>query len=200
MRICLATKLEIYRGSEAIVVLAIVRGGVLAVLEVAKHLGAPLDVILIRRLLLPRGPGEPTCAVNVAGTLVLDEELLACSAAANSALDSFIADALDDLARCEKLCRNERPAIDLAGKTVLLVDNGIRTGATMRAAICALHTRGPARIVAATPVAATESRAEIEAVADDLVCLAWPQPFGHVGLWYSNFTVPGVDQIRQLLE
>ena len=195
----LAPQLDAHRGSET-VILAIALGGVLVALEVAKHLGMPFDIVLLRRLLVPQGRDAPVCAFNVAGTLVLDEALPPLPAVPGSPLDYFLADALQVFASREQMCRGGRPQLDLAGKTVLLIDNGIRTGVTMRVVIRALRTRQPARIVAAVPVAAPESRACIEEAADEFLCLAWRQPFGHVGLWYADFTRPGDDKVHELLE
>lgn len=196
----LATKLEEYAGRTDTIVLALARGGVAVASEVAKRLRAPLDVVLIRRLLVPRGPDAPVCAFSVGGAPFLDEELTPRPDVPACALDFFIADALDELARRERVCRGARPPVAVARKTVLLVDNGIRTGSTMRAAVRALRASVPARIVAAVPVAAPESRASVEAVADELVCLSFPARFGHVGIWYANFERPGDERIREMLE
>jgi putative phosphoribosyl transferase len=200
--LALAAHLEAYRARERTVVLAIARGGVGVALEVSKHLGLPLDVLLIRRLLVPHGPDAPLCASSVGGALHVDAEVRARVEAApdDSALKHFIADALAELEARARACRGERPAIELAGKTVLLVDNGIRTGSTVRVAVRALRTRGPARVVTAVPVASAEARAGVESVSDDFVCLASPDPFGHVGLWYADFKRAGDDEIREMLK
>ena len=196
----LAMKLEAFGSREDVIVLGLVLGGVLVALEVAEHLGVPLDFVIIRRLLAPHGPGSQVCAVNVAGSLVIDPELMPRPEVPASGLDYFVSDALDELARRERVCRGGRRTIDLAQKTILLVDCGIRTGLTMRAAIRALRTVKPARIVAAAPVAAPEGLAAVEAVADDVVCLKQPHPFGHVGLWYTDFRRPDDHQISELLD
>lgn len=195
----LATQLDKYLDTEETVVVGIARGGVPVALEVANRLGAPLDIILIRRLLAPRGPGSQICAVNVCGTLVVDQELKLPSAVPKTPLEYFIAEALEQLALRERACRGGRSALELAGKNVLLIDNGIHTGATVLAAIRALRTMKPSRVVVAVPLAALSSRAAVEAAADDLICLAWPEPFGHVGLWYANLNVPDEEQIRKML-
>jgi len=196
----LASRLEAYGGADVIVV-AVAHGGVPVAAEVSRRLDAPLDLVLIRRLLVPRGTESQVCAFDVCGTLVVDEELPPRPAVPSNGLDHFVADALGELARAARACRGARPALDdLKGKTVLLVDNGIRTGLTMRSAIRALRTLGPSRIVAAVPVAAPESRAFVETVADELICLAWPEPFGHVGVWYKDFARPGEEEIREMLE
>ncbi len=196
----LAALLENYLGSEETVVIGIARGGVPVALEVANHLDAPLDIILIRRLLVPRGPGSEICAVKVCGTLVTDQELPLPSRVPKTPLEYFVTEALEELALRERACRGGRPALEVARKTVVLVDNGIHTGSTMVTAIRALRTLKPLRLIVAVPVAALTSRAAVETAADDLVCLAWPEPFGHVGLWYSHFNVPDEEQIRNMLD
>ena len=196
----LSAQLDNYLDSEGTVVVAIARGGVPVALEVANRLGAPLDIILIKRLLAPRGPGSQICAFNVCGTLVIDQELELPSSVPETPLDYFVSDALEELARRERLCRGGRQALELASKKVLLIDNGIHTGSTVLAAIRALRSLKPSRLVVAVPVAALSSAASVQAAADEVVCLAWPEPFGHVGLWYANFNVPNEEQIRQMLD
>ncbi len=195
----LASKLEAYRQRDGLIVIAIILGGVPVAHEVANHLGAPLEVLIIRRLLAPQGPGSQICAVNVAGSLVVDDNLARRSIVPSTPLDHFLADALAELARREQICRRGRPPISLAGKTVVLVDCGIRTGSTMQAAIEALRTTGPARIVAAAPVASVGGYEAVANVADELVCLVRPRHFGHVGLWYKDFSRPGDERVGELL-
>ncbi len=193
----LALKLEPRLGSNDLVVLAIALGGVPVAHEVAQRLGAPLDLVILRRLLAPRGPGSQVCAVNLGGTLVIDDEMPSIEPA--TPLNYFLADALEELAQRERCCRGGRPPIDLFRKSVLLVDCGIRTGLTMQAAIGALRTRKPKQIIAAVPVAELSGGSAVEAIADEFVCLASPQPFGHVGLWYKNFNRPSDDRTSELL-
>ena len=197
----LAAELESYRGRADAFVLAVARGGVGVGAEVSRRLGLPFDLLLLRRLLAPRGPDAPLCAASVGGAFYLDEELAAAAeAGTDPALKHFLADALAEFDERVRACRGERPAADLAGRTVLLVDNGVRTGSTMLAAVRALRSRGPARVVAAVPVSAPEARAVVSAAADDFVSLASPHPFGHVGLWYKEFRRAGDDEIRAMLE
>jgi predicted phosphoribosyltransferase len=196
----LALKLERQREANNVVVLGIAFGGVPVAHEVAKYLNAPLDFVIIRRLLAPQGPGSQTCAVNVAGSMVIDEELLPRPAIPVTPLDYFLADAIAELGRREQICRRGRPPIDLADKIVILVDCGIRSGLTMKAAIGAVRTRKPARIIAAAPVTSPEARDGVAALADELIVLSQPQPFGHVGLWYVDFSRPGEDRVGELLE
>lgn len=196
----LALKLEPQREADNVVVLGIAFGGVPVAHEVANYLNAPLDFVIIRRLLTPQGPGSQTCAVSVAGSMVIDEELLPLPSIPVTPLDYFLADAIAELSRREQICRRGRPPLDLAGKIVILVDCGIRAGLTMKAAISALRTMKPAQIIAAVPVSSPEARDGVAALADKLIVLSQPQPFGHVGLWYVDFSRPSEDRVRELLE
>lgn len=184
------------------VVLAVARGGVGVGAEVAKGLRLSLDLLILRRLLLPRGPLRPACAASVAGAEHLDEEVTAVldDGAHDPALRELFAGALAELDAEARACRGTRPALDLAGRTVLLVDNGVRTGSTMLAAVRALRSRAPARVVATAPVADAAALADLNVAADEVVCLATPDPFGHVGLWYADFRRPDDDEIRAMLE
>ncbi|HEX8147864.1 MAG TPA: phosphoribosyltransferase family protein [Pyrinomonadaceae bacterium] len=198
----LAERLGSRGASGDAVVLAVARGGVGVGAEVAKGLGLPLDLILLRRLLLPRGSSRPACAASVAGAGHLDEEVAAAldPGARDPALREFVAGALAELDSEARACRGVRPALDLAGKTVVLVDNGVRTGSTMLAALRALRARAPARVVAAAPVADAAALAELSAAAEEVVCLATPDPFGHVGLWYADFRRPPDAEICAMLD
>ncbi|HEY8189005.1 MAG TPA: phosphoribosyltransferase family protein [Pyrinomonadaceae bacterium] len=196
----LALKLEEQRDVNDVIVLGIALGGLPVAFEVAQYLNVPLDLVIIRRLLTPQGPGSQTCAVNVAGSLVIDAELLPRPVVPSTPLDHFLADAIAELGRREQICRAGRPPIDLAGKTVILVDCGIRSGLTMQAAIGALRTKDPRQIIAAVPVASHEASAGVTALADDLIFLSQPEPFGHVGLWYLDFSRPGDDHVGELLQ
>lgn len=195
----LAVALEEYRTRKDVIVLGLVLGGVPVAAEVASYLGLPLDFILLRRLLAPQGPGSQVCASYIAGSLMVDEELKSQPVAGESAFGHFLSDAFAELAGREQVCRAGRPAVNLENKTILLVDCGIRTGLTMQAAILALRKMAPAQIVAAVPVSSAEGHSAIEAVADQVICLAFPEPFGHVGLWYKDFRRPSEDQISELL-
>jgi predicted phosphoribosyltransferase len=196
----LAARLAAYRQSDGLIVIAIVLGGVPVAHEVANHLNAPLDLLIIRRLLAPEGPGSQICAVNVAGSLIFDDDLARRSIAPSTPLDYFMADALAELARREQICRHGRAAVSLGGKTVLLVDCGVRTGSTMRAAIAAVRTQGPARIIAAAPAASVGGYDVVASMADEVVCLVRPRQFGHVGLWYKDFSRPDDFGVGELIE
>lgn len=194
----LATRLENYSGTNT-VVLAIARGGVPVAQEVARHLAAPLDIILIRRLLVS-GTGSQICAVNVGGNLILDHGLVLPSDSPKTPFEYFVIDALAGLAQRERSCRDSRPKLEVEGKNVLVIDNGIHTGSTVLAAIRALRKMNPSSLIVGVPVAALSTRRIVEPEADELVCLKWPEPFGHVGLWYTKFDVPNEEQIREVLD
>jgi len=196
----LAVKLKPYSKRDDTVVLAILLGGTPVGHEVANYLGAQLDIVIIRRLFMPQGPGSQICAVNVGGSMVFDKELVPHTATPSTPIEYFVADAIAELKGREQTCRGGRPPIGLAGKTVILVDCGIRTGLTMRAAIEALRTKEPAQIVAAVPVASLAGHAVVAGLVDELVCLDQPEPFGHAGLWYTDFSRPGDDRVGELLE
>lgn len=199
----LAAKLGGVAGArgDAAVVVAVARGGVGVGLEVARRLNLPFDVLLLRRLLVTGEPPRPGCAASVAGSGHVDEEVAAALAreAEDPALRAFLSSALAELDSQAVACRGGRPALGLAGRTVVLVDNGVRTGSTMLAALRALRSKSPARVVAAAPVADADALAEVSAAADEFVCLATPAPFGHVGLWYANLHRPPDEEIRAAL-
>ena len=195
----LAAALPRSRFSSDVIVLAIVSAGVPAAVEIAKHLEAPLDVIIIRRLLAPQGPGSQTVAVTAAGALVVDEEIGLRSEKAQTPLDYFLEDALNGLALRTELCRGKRPPTDLAGKPVLIVDCAMRTGLTMKAAIEAVRTLNPTSITAAVPVTSDDGRRAVKPLADELIYLAAPEPFGNAGVWYKDFGRMADEAISQLL-
>jgi putative phosphoribosyl transferase len=178
------------------VVLALVRGGVPVAAEVARRLALPLDLVLLRRLRV-REDGGAACAVAAAGTVVLDDEVRFPQDAA-SAFAAFVDDATAELAARSELCRGERRPRELADAAVLLVDNGIFTGGTVAAAVRALRKLGAARVDVAVPVCNPERRAGVQRLADTLVCLAEPHPFGHVGLWYARYDVPALEEVAAI--
>jgi putative phosphoribosyl transferase len=195
----LAESLGAFEGKAGVVVLAPVLGGVPVASEVSRLLRAPLDYVVVRRLLAPGGPGSQICAVSVCGATVLDEELTENPPEPSSPLGLYVSDALEKLALRERICRGGRPAAGLTGKTAVLVDCGVATGMTLAAAIRAVRRAGAARVVAAVPVASREGGRVIESAADEFVCLARPEPFGHVGLWYADFRRPSDEQAAAFL-
>lgn len=184
----LALRLETYRDAENAIILGITRGGVPAAIEVARHLHLPLDVV-IRRSLLVTPAGEAIGATTVAGTLVMDPRVPA---------DDFLRDGLAELQARTLMCRGERPPVDVRDKLVVIVDNGMRTGKTMRVAVRSARSLGASRIIAATPVGTPESRAIVEEIADEVICLQW-LPLGNVAMGYAKFDVPRNDHIATFL-
>ena len=181
------------------IVLAIARGGVPGAREVATQLGLPFDMLLIRRLLVPRGPGSELCAVSVGGTMVVDEEVTIPTSPL-TAVEHFLAAAVAEFRNREKLFRAGRPPIELANREVLLVDCAIHGGSTMKIAIQAVRKLNPTRITAAVPVASHEGYALIERLADQAVCLAQPEPFGHAGMWYEDFSRPDDEDMHEMFD
>jgi len=180
-------------------VLAIVTAGVPVAFEVAKGLEAPVDLLLIRPLMTLGGAGTQACAVNVAGHLVLDDKLPPLADKPEKPFDYFMKDALDALNQRVEKCRGKRQAISVMGRKILLVDCGIRTSSTMQAAIGALRKLDPKSITTAVPVTSAEGRQIVEALADEFICMATPEPFGNAGMWYRDFSRPNDESISELL-
>ena len=195
----LSRRLETYRTGVDSIVMGIALGGVPVAHEVAIHLRLPLDLVIISRLLAPQGPGSQICAVNAGGSLIIDEALTT-NAAPATPLGYFVEDSLAALRRREQICRRGRPPIKLTNRKIILVDCGVRTGSTMKAAIGALRRMKPKRIIAAVPVASSEGHAVVAKLADELVCLARPESLGHVGLWYEDFSRLEDDRVGELLD
>lgn len=168
------------------VVLALPRGGVPVGLEVARALGAPLDVVVVRKL---GAPGHPEFAVGAiaSGAVYVDRSIVRQLGVPPAYLEQVTAAEARELARRELAYRAGRPPLDVAGRLVILVDDGLATGATIRAALASLRERGPARVVLAAPVGAPETIARLREVADEVVCLETPPDFRAVSLAYDNF-------------
>jgi putative phosphoribosyl transferase len=194
----LAERLRRYAGRDDVVVLALPRGGVPVAYEVGKALGAPLHVFVVRKLGVPGYEELAMGAIASGGLLVLDEALVRRLGLAGAQLERTIADEARELERREAAYGGRDPP-DLAGKTVILVDDGLATGATMRAAALAVRRLGPARLVVAVPVAAEETCDQFRDVADEIVCEATPRPFRAVGLWYDDFSQTTDDEVRELV-
>jgi putative phosphoribosyl transferase len=195
----LASVVGKFGGRRDVVVLALPRGGVPVAYEVAKSLGAPLDVWVVRKLGVP-GQEELAMGALASGNLiVLNEEVVRSRGITKGAILEAIRSESRELARRERVYRGERPRIDVAGKTVLLVDDGLATGATMRAAIRALRQRHPGRIVAAVPVSAPETCADLSSEADEMICAMTPDMFQAVSVSYGDFSQTSDDEVRELL-
>jgi putative phosphoribosyl transferase len=196
----LAEKLAAYANRPNVQVLALPRGGVPVAYQVARALHAPLDVFLVRKLGVPGHEELAMGAIASGGAHVLNEDVVQALGISQDVLASVAAEELQELERRERAYRGNRPPPDVRGRTVILVDDGLATGSTMRAAIAALRQQGPRRIVVAVPVAAPETCAELQAEADAVVCGATPEPFFSVGLWYHDFSQTRDQEVRDLLE
>jgi predicted phosphoribosyltransferase len=195
----LAEKLMRYDNRSDVLVLALPRGGVPVGFAVAEGLHAPLDVLLVRKLGVPGHEELAMGAIASGGVRVLNEEVVNFLQIPATVIDTVAAREQQELDRRARRYRNGRPPLDVHGRTVILVDDGLATGATMRAAVLALRQQQPARIVVAVPVASSTVCHELEAVADDVVCAATPEPFYAVGLWYENFEQTSDAEVCDLL-
>ena len=196
----LAAQLVHYADRDDVLVLALPRGGVPVAFEVAQALGAPLDVFLVRKLGVPGHEELAMGAIATGGVRVLNDELVEYLAIPDSVIDSVAADELQELKRRERAYRGNHPEPDVSGKTIILVDDGLATGSTMRAAAAALRQQNPARIVVAVPVSAPETCDEYRMGADEIICVAKPQRFLGVGRWYQDFSPTTDEEVRTLLE
>jgi putative phosphoribosyl transferase len=194
----LATKLARYAGRDDVVVLALPRGGVPVAFEVARALDAPLDVLLVRKLGVPGHEELAMGAIAAGGVTVLNEELIHDLGVTQREISATILREQEELDRRERSYRSGPPQ-RIRGRTVLLVDDGLATGSTMRAAAIALRRLGAARIVVAAPVGARETCTALRDCADEVVCTHAPAPFVGVGEWYDDFAQVGDDEVRALL-
>lgn len=198
----LAAVLHRYAGRSDVRVLALPRGGVPVAYEVADALRAPLDVFLVRKLGLPGHEEFAMGAIASDNVVVLDDEVIRTSGVDSRSVDSVITREKAELERREIAYRGDRPDMDVRGCIVIIVDDGLATGSTMRAAVLALRREEPQRVVVAVPVAAPDtcrSFREGDGAADEVVCLATPEPFQAVGLWYEVFDQTSDDEVRALL-
>lgn len=181
--------------------LGLPRGGIPVAYEVARAIDAPLDVLVVRKLGAPFQPELALGAIASGGIRVLNEELLAeIPTFDETAIDEIAAREQAELERREKLYRGERPYPELGGRAVILADDGMATGATMRAAAEAVRSKDPAKLLIAVPVAAAEAVRLVKKTADDVVCLDTPPFFGAVGAHYVDFGQTTDDEVRHLLE
>ncbi len=195
----LAEALAEYANDPNAVVLALPRGGVPVGYEVARHLRLPLDVYVVRKLGVPGHEELAMGALAGDGTCVLDEQLIGSLGIGDEALQEVVEREAGEMRRRERAYRDKRSQAKVAGKKVIVVDDGLATGATMRAAASALRAHRPAAIVAAVPVAARRTCAALRGVVDRLVCVHTPEPFHAVGLYYDDFAQTSDDDVRRLL-
>ena len=195
----LASRLAAYARRADVLVLALPRGGVPVAFEVARALPAPLDVVIVRKLGVPGHSELALGAIASGGRRVLNEEVVRSLRIPEAVIDQVTACEQREMERRERLYRGERPAYVVRGHTTILIDDGMATGATMRAAVSAVRQQQPARIVIAIPVAAPATCEELAALVDELVCISRPEAFLAVGLWYEHFTQTTDEEVHNLL-
>jgi putative phosphoribosyl transferase len=196
----LASELKKYAGRDDVVVLALPRGGVPVAYEVARALGAPLDVFIVRKLGVPGHEEYAMGAVASGGVRVVSEDVVRSLGLTAADVERVAAREIAELERRERLYRGQRPEPELGGRTVILVDDGLATGSTMKAAVKALAARKPASIVVAVPVAAADTCRELARDVHEVVCAVTPEPFHAVGLWYEDFRQTTDDEVHALLD
>lgn len=196
----LATKLAAYANRPDVVVLALPRGGVPVAFEIARALHAPLDVIIVRKLGVPGQKELALGAIASGGVRVLNDDVVQMLAISDKVINEIAVQEQHEVERRERLYRADRPAIDVHGRTVILVDDGIATGATMRAAVTAVRQFQPAHIIIAVPAAASSTCDEFAAEVDELVCVIRPEAFFAVGFWYKHFSQTTDEEVRDLLQ
>jgi len=196
----LAQLLDKYAGRSEVIVLGLPRGGVPVAYEIARHLGVPLDVFIVRKLGVPGFEELAVGAIASGGVRVLNQDVLRVLPNAEQIINQVTAREQLELERREHLYRNGRPPPELRDRTVILVDDGLATGATMRAAVNALRQRGAARIVIAVPVGAPETCRELAEEVDETICAISPEYFQAVGQFYYDFSQTTDDEVRELLQ
>jgi predicted phosphoribosyltransferase len=194
-----AKRLGHYAGRDDVVVLGLPRGGIPVAYEVARELRVAMDVFVVRKLGVPGHEELAFGAIATGGTRVLNKEMIERLALPTEWIEAIDAKERRELERRERAYRGDAPPPDLAGRTVILVDDGLATGSTMQAAAQAVRHDDPAAVVVAVPVADPEVCAALRAVADEVVCVVTPQPLGAVGAWYEDFSQTSDDEVRDLL-
>ncbi|MEX2263084.1 MAG: phosphoribosyltransferase [Bryobacteraceae bacterium] len=196
----LAERLALYRNHPKGLVLGLPRGGLPVAFEVATALNLSLDVFLVRKLGVPGHEELAMGAIASGGIRVVNEDVVRHLRISREVIDAVAAREQEELRRRERLYRGDHPPPTIAGRTVILVDDGLATGSTMRAAVAALREQTPAKVVVAVPVAASEICRQMAALVDDMVCLHTPEPFYAVGLWYERFPQISDAEVGDLLE
>ena len=195
----LAAKLTQYTNRPDVVVLGLPRGGVPVAFEVAQALNAPLDVFLVRKLGVPGHEELAMGAIGSGGVRVLNEAVIQALNIPPSVIKAVAEREQQELDRRERIYRDGRPPLDLDGKTVILVDDGLATGSTMAAAIKGVRAQRAAQVVVAVPTAALETCELLESIVDDIICAETPEPFFGVGMWYADFSQISDEAVRALL-
>src|SRR5262245_59207705 len=195
----LADKLAAYAGRPDVLVLALPRGGVPVAFEAARVLGAPLDVFVVRKLGVPGQEELAMGAIATGGVRVVNPDVVDALRIPTAVIDRVAEEEGRELERRQRAYRGERPEPEVRGRTVILVDDGLATGSTMRAAVAALRAQGPARVVVAVPVGAQSTCEELGREVDEIVCLAMPEPFLAVGRFYEDFSQTTDQEVHDLL-
>src|SRR5258705_4543096 len=195
----LALRLTDYANRSGLLVLGLPRGGVPVAYEVARELHAPLDVFLVRKLGVPGQEELAMGAIASGGIRVINEDVVSQLHIPDSVIDAVAKQELLELERRELAYRGDRPSPDVKDRTAILIDDGLATGSTMRAAAVSLRKRDPAQIVVAVPVAAAQTCDEFRGVVDEIICAVTPEPFYGVGLWYEDFSQTSDEEVRELL-
>jgi putative phosphoribosyl transferase len=195
----LASRLAKYASRPDVVVLALPRGGVPVAAEIAEALGAPLDIFLVRKLGLPGHPELAMGAIASGGVRVLNSDVVDWYGIPGYVIDAVARQEQAELERREREYRESRPLLDLRDRIVILVDDGLATGSTMKAAVEAVRKHQPARVIVAVPVGAPSACAEFASITDETVCARTPEPFSAVGQWYADFSQTTDAEVRSLL-
>jgi putative phosphoribosyl transferase len=195
----LVAELNQYRGRSDVVVLALPRGGVPVGYEVARALDTPLDVFVVRKLGAPGHRELAMGAIASGGVRVLNRDVIAWYGISPAAIEAIAREELAELERRERAYRENRSPVEVGGRTVLLIDDGLATGSTMKAAVQAVRQLGPARLVVAVPVGAPQTCNELQELADEVVCARTPEDFAAVGQWYADFSQTEDAEVRELL-
>ncbi len=196
----LAEKLQHYADQSDVLVLGLPRGGVPVAFEVARALGVPMDVFIVRKLGTPGQRELAMGAIASGGVRVLNQDVVSMLGIRDDVIDRVTTEERQELERRERAYRGDRPALDLKDRTVILVDDGLATGSSMHAATAAARQKQPSRIVVAVPVAPPSTLLEFEKEADETVCVSAPrEPFEGVGRWYLDFSQNTDEEVRELL-
>ena len=196
----LAKKLATYEHRPDVLVLALPRGGVPVAYEVARALQVTLDVFLVRKLGVPGHEELAMGAIATGGVRVLDKEITTEMNIPEQVIDAVVQREQEELQRRERLYRGDRSTPSVRGRTVILVDDGMATGSSMRAAAIAVRQMQPSKLIVAVPVAARQTCDDFKDEVDEVICALTPEPFMAVGTWYSDFSQTNDDEVRQLLE
>jgi putative phosphoribosyl transferase len=196
----LAHRLAAYANYPDGVVLALPRGGVPVAFEIAEALHLPLDIVVVRKLGVPGHEEFAMGAIASGGARILNQDLIRQLSLSDEIIEHIVAREQRELERRERTYRGQRPVLDVRDRIIIIVDDGLATGSSMRAAIAALRQKGPAKLIVAVPVGARITCSELEALADEVICLETPENFSAVGLWYRDFSQITDEEVIDLLE